>query len=63
MIKEKNLNIEKIFNIAIANHRENKLENAEKHYKELLKIEPKHFNATYFLGTLFFQQNKLKDAK
>ena len=63
MIKEKNLNIEKIFNIALANHRENKLENAEKHYKELLKIEPKHFNATYFLGTLFFQQNKLKDAK
>ena len=63
MTKEKNLNIEKIFNLALVNHKENKFENAEKHYKQLLKIDPTHFNATYLLGTLFFQQNKLKDAK
>ena len=63
MTKKKNLKIEKILNLALENHKEKKFENAEKHYKELLKIEPKHFNATYLLGTLFFQQNKLKKAK
>lgn len=63
MTKEKNLNIEKIFNLALENHRNNKFKNAEKHYKEVLKIESKHFNANYLLGTLFFQQNKFNDAR
>jgi len=63
MTKEKNLNVGKILNLALQNHKENKFEIAEKYYKKLLKIEPKHFNATYLLGTLFFQQNKLEDAK
>jgi len=63
MNKENNLNIEKIFNLALKDHKENNFKSAEKNYKKILIEQPNHFNTLYLLGTLNFQIQKFSEAK
>tara|TARA_B110000438_G_scaffold301773_1_gene357572 strand:+ start:218 stop:1942 length:1725 start_codon:yes stop_codon:yes gene_type:complete len=63
MNKEINLNIEKIFNLALQDHRVSKFQSAEDNYKKVLEKDPNHFNTLYLLGTLYFQTQKFDEAK
>ena len=42
-------NVNDIFNLAIKNHKENNFEEAEKLYRKILKIDPLHFNGSFYL--------------
>jgi len=63
MNKKNNLNIEKIFNLALQDHKENKFKSAENTYKKILIKYPNHFNTLYLLGTLNFQIQKFNEAR
>jgi len=62
MIK-KNMTIEETYALAVQNHKKNNLKLAEELYKEILKINPKHFESIFFLGTLLVQTHKFDMAK
>ena len=46
------MNIEKTLKLAIENHKKNNFQEAEKLYKEILKINSGHFESIFLLGTL-----------
>ena len=46
------MNIKKTFELAVENHKRNNFQTAEKFYKEILKINPSHFETIFLLGTL-----------
>ena len=46
------MNIEKTFELAFENHKKKNFQTAEKFYKEILKINPNHFESIFLLGTL-----------
>ena len=46
------MNIEKTFELAVENHKKKNFQTAEKFYKEILKINPNHFESIFLLGTL-----------
>ena len=50
-----NLNIKNIFSLAYENHRKNNFKLAETLYKKVLKINNKHLETHFFLGTLYLQ--------
>ena len=58
-----NINVEKFFNLAFKNHKENNLNEAEKLYKKILKINSTHFNSIFYLSSLFAFKKKYKEAK
>ena len=58
MNKNKNLTIEKAFNLAIKNHREGKTDIAQEHYNQVLKIDPNHSQALNNIAIIF---TNLKD--
>ena len=62
-MNKKKLTVKEIFALALQSHKENKLENAESFYKKILKINSKHFDSIYLLGTLFLQTKKFDEAK
>ena len=62
MIEKKKFSLEKLFTLALKDHKENKLGSAENYYKKILKQNPKNFNALYLLGTLFFQKKNFNKA-
>ena len=62
MNEEKNLTLEKAFNLALQNP-ENNLEVAEDFCKEILKKKPNHFQANFFLGILSALNKKFDIAK
>ena len=62
MIKKK-LTLNETFILAFENHKKNNLENAENLYKEVLKMNPNHFESILHLGTLLGQTNKPDLAK
>ena len=47
------MDIKKTFDLAVKNHKENNFQEAEKSYKEILKIKPDHFESIFLLGSLF----------
>jgi len=63
MNKKNNLNIEKIFNLALQDHKVNKFKSTENTYKKILIKYPNHFNTLYLLGTLNFQIQKFNEAR
>ena len=63
MNKKKNLTTEETFALAIENHKKNNFQVAENLYKEVLKINPNHFEAIYYLGTLLAQTKRYDFAK
>ena len=46
------MTIEKTFDLAVQNHKKNNFQVAENLYKEVLKINPNHFESIFLLGTL-----------
>ena len=62
MNKQK-LSIEEKFNFALQNQKNNKLDIAEKLYKEILYFQPNHLNSICYLGIIFVQTKKLDLAK
>ena len=55
--------IEKIFNSALENHQKNNLQNAKRIYKEILKINPNHFQSICTLGTLSIRTRNFEREK
>ena len=55
--------IKKIYNLAIKSHRENNLIVAEKLYNQILKINSSHFDANFYLASLYAQKNNLVKSK
>ena len=53
MSKKKNLNIEKIFALAMQNHKKKNFKAAENLYEEILRKNPNYINAYNNLGILF----------
>ena len=62
-MNKKNLKVEKIFALAIKNHKKNNFKVAEKLYKKILKKNPSHFRLVFLLGSLSLQTDNLKQAK
>jgi len=44
-------------------HKNNKLDEAERIYRSIIKLDKKNFNANQLLGTLLLQQNKFDEAE
>ena len=44
------------FKIALEHHEKNNLQDAEKLYLDILKINPKHSDTLFLLGTLYAQK-------
>ena len=57
------LKIEETFNLAVKNHIENNLKEAQNFYNQVLKINPNHISALNNLGGLFKQLGETKTAK
>jgi len=51
-----------IFESAVEFHKKNDLNNAEKKYREYLKINPKNSQCLFILGTLLIQEERYEDA-
>ena len=52
------INIDEIFKLAFQNHQQNNFNQAENHYKNILKFNPLHFKTIFLLGTLYAQIKK-----
>jgi len=62
-IKNENITIEKSFTAAVQNHQKKKFKIAEKLYKEILKVNPNHFESIFHLGMLSAETNNFNKAK
>ena len=62
MNKKKDLAINKIFALALQNHKKNNFQIAEKLYNEILKSSPYHEGAQSNLGILYNQLGKHQKA-
>ena len=61
-MSEENLDIKKILNLAIQNHKKNNYIEASKLYEKVLNIDHNHFETNFYLGTLHAQNGNLKKA-
>jgi len=59
----KNSKIEEIFNLAIKNHINNNLKDAQNLYEKILKIEPNHLNTLNNLGELLRKLGNFQEAQ
>ena len=50
--KDNNQSINEIFSVATNCHKKKNLKAAEENYRKILKINPKHIEANYYLGML-----------
>ena len=62
-MKKRKLTLNETFILAFENHKKNNFKNAENLYKEVLKINPNHFESILHLGTLLGQNDKPNLAK
>ena len=58
----KNIDLLKLFNLAIKEHQSENHEEAKKLYKKILTIDASHFESNFYLGTLYAQSNNLNEA-
>ena len=63
MSEKKNLTSKETFALAVQNHKKSNFKDAKILYKKILKINPKHFESIFFLGTLLVQTHKFDMAK
>ena len=63
MVKEKNLKIKETFSLAFQKHQNKNYRAAEDLYKEVLKIDPDHFESIYLLGSLSVQTYNFERAR
>ena len=62
MNNEKNLILKEAFNLAIQNHQNNNLQNAQDYYQKVLEIDPNYAPAYNNLGTIFQQLDNNQKA-
>jgi len=63
MDKIKNINLEETFNIAVTNHRQNKIKEAQILYNKILEVNPNHSQALNNLGTIYINLKEHQKAK
>ena len=56
-------NSKKFFDLALKSHKENKLSDAEKFYCQALELNPSHFDAIFYLASLYAQVKNLIKSK
>ena len=60
---DRDIKITEIWNEAIQFHQQGNLDLAERHYQDILRLEPDNFSATHMLGVVHFQKNRLDVAE
>ena len=63
MNKHKNLTVKKTFDLAVQNHQNNNLQEAQNYYQKVLEIDPEHESANNNLGILFQSVGDFHKAK
>ena len=63
MNDKKNLTIKEAFNLAVQNHQNNNLKDAQNYYQKVLEIDPNHINAHNNLGAIFNDLGEHQKAK
>ena len=63
MNNEKELTVKEAFALAIQNHQNNNLQDAQNYYQKVLKIDPNYTPAHNNLGAIFKQLGELEKAK
>ncbi len=56
------LNVAQALEIALEHHRNDRLNEAEKMYREILQVQPKHPDALHLLGVIRYQRNEYETA-
>ena len=63
MSNEKDLTIKEAFDLAIQNHQNNNLQDAQNYYQKVIKIDPNHLSANNNLGAIFKELGENQKAK
>ena len=63
MNKHKNLTVKKNYDLAIQNHQNNNIHDAQNYYQKVLEIDPEHESANNNLGVLFQSMGDFHKAK
>ena len=63
MNKNKNLTVKEAFDLAIQNHQNNNLQDAQNYYYKVLEIDPNYVNAHNNLGIIFKELGEYQKAK
>ena len=63
MSNEKDLTMTQTFELAVQNHQNNNLQEAQNYYQRVLKIDPNYVAAHYNIGLIFESSNEYQKAK
>ena len=63
MSNDKNLTVDETFSLAVQNHQNNNLQDAQNYYQKVLKIDPSHVSTLYNLGFIFKSLSEYQKAK
>jgi protein arginine N-methyltransferase 7 len=63
MSNEKNLTVNQIFDLAVQNHQNNNLQDAQNYYQKVLELDPNYANPHNNLGVIFQELGKNQKAK
>ena len=63
MNNEKELTVKEAFDLAIQNHQNNNLQDAQNYYQKVIKIDPNHLSANNNLGAIFKELGENQKAK
>ena len=63
MSNDKNLTVDETFSLAVQNHQNNNLQDAQNYYQKVLKIDPSHVSTLYNLGFIFKALSEYQKAK
>jgi len=62
-MSKENLTLNETFNLAVQNHQNNNLQEAQNYYQKVLKLDPNHEAALNNLGTLYKKLGQIQKAK
>ena len=63
MNTNKDLTIEEAFNLAVQNHQNNNLQDAQNYYQKVLELDPNHSQTLINLGIIFLGLGERQKAK
>ena len=62
-MSKENLTLNEVFDLALKNHQNNNLQDAQNYYQKVLKIDPSHVSTLYNLGFIFKALSEYQKAK